>query len=236
MGLVIWAIASAMSGIGLYVVGPLLLAPLLPDEYRRACAMWYWRQAGAVLGRGQIVKRDHGTHTIIATSYRAEWGDEGSLGGETEHWRDEGNHMGRLFGRPLGLISERYNVISHPRHCEIGREHIRLSEQDKTQLRVQDGEETLAESAEEMRVELPTLPRLCNAHNVAGVLGDSADPRRGESSYEMVKKSQAGFTTRNLVEAMTFILAYAAPFALMWFINQQGASISRSISVGVVLV
>jgi hypothetical protein len=192
-------------------------------------ALWYWRQSSVVAGRLQVVERDHGTHTILATSYKPEWGDEGTLDEETQHWSDELNNMGRLFGRPVGFISERMNVIGHPRHCEVGREHLRQQERGETSITVEtDGGQV---QARETRVELPDQPRLVSAHDLKGVLGDSASPRLGEVSYEFTELSQAGFRSTNIVEAMTFVLAYAASFGMIWFISENSGSLSRTIPV-----
>jgi len=230
MSLLIWAVAAFVSGIGIYVVGPLLVAPVLPDRWRRAAAFWYWRQAMVTAGRMQVVERDHGTHTIIATDYRPGWGDEGSLDDETGAWSDERNNMGRLFGRPLGLVSERFNVVLHPRLCEVGREHLRQHERNGTQFSYQDDDGQLV-TAQEPRLAVPTERRLVSGHDAEGVLGDSADPWLGELSYDFAEKSQEGFTSRNIVEAMTFVVAYAASFGMFWFVAQNGDSISGGLSL-----
>jgi hypothetical protein len=202
--------------------------------------MWYWRQSSAVAGRMQIVERDHGTHTLVSSSYKPEWGDEATLDDETQHWSDERNNMGRLFGRPIGFISERINVIAHPRHCEVGREHLRQEERGETTVKAppkeHDNTEAAADGGQpvevpETRVELPDQPRLVSAHNLDGVLGDSASPRLGEVGYEFTKLSQQGFSSRSIIEAVTFIMAYAASFGLIWFISENSSSLSRSVSL-----
>jgi hypothetical protein len=230
MSLLIWSIAAFVTGIGIYVVGPLLVAPILPDGWRRRAAEWYWRQAMVTAGRLQVVERDHGTHTLMATDYKAEWGDEGQLDGETGHWSDNRNNMGRLFGRPFGLVSERFNVVLHPRLCEVGREHERQLERNKTEFAVEtDGGEVV--SCQEPRAQLPQRRRLVSAHDGEAVLGDSADPWLGELSYDFTEKSQQGFSKRNIVEAMTFVIAYAAAFGMFWFIAKQGGNVSSSLTL-----
>lgn len=228
MSLLLWSLVAFLAGIAIYLVGPLLVAPALPDRVQRAVAHWYWRQSAAVGERLQIVERDHGSHTLLSTSYRPEWGDEGVLDDETCHWRDHGNHMGRLFGRPIGYVSERFDVIMHPRHCEIGRERERQAERDELEHLVET-ESGGAITAQETRAQLPAEPRAVSAHDVRGILGDSAGPRLGETAFEYARKSQSGFTSRNIIEAMTFILAYGAAFGMMWFMADQSDTISRNV-------
>lgn len=229
----IWAAVFFLSGIAIYLVLPVALAPILPWRVRKGLSGWYYRQAAAVGNRLQIVERDHGTHTLLTTNYRAEWGDEGVLDDETGHWRDNGNHMGRFHGRPMGLVSERYDVVAHPRHCEIGREHRRLAERgmDEVELTLRQGEDTMNVLAAEMRAALPTQPRAVSAHDIEGVLGDSGGPRLGETSYEYAKKSQSRFGKRNVVEIMTFVLAYGASFGMMWFFAEQSGAVTQSIPI-----
>jgi hypothetical protein len=227
----IWAAVFFLSGVAIYLVVPVLVGPVLPRRARDALAHWYYRQAAAVGNRLQIVERDHGTHTLLATNYRAEWGDEGVLDDEKGHWRDNGNHMGRFYGRPMGLVSERFDVVAHPRHCEIGRVHRRLAERgrDELELTLQQGGEAVTVLAQEIRAALPSEPRAVSAHDIEGVLGDSGGPRLGETSFEYAKKSQSRFGKRNVVEVMVFVLAYAASFGMMWFFAEQSGTISRTI-------
>lgn len=223
-----WIAVAFLLGTAIYLIAAVGLAPVLPGPWRRKAAMWYWRQCAAVGNRLQLVERDHGTHTLLATDYRAEWGDEGVLDDEKMHWRDTGNHMGRFFGRPFALVSERFDVVVHPRHCEAGREHRRQTErgEDRFSIQTDDGETV---TVQELRAELPTERRGVSAHDVEGILGDSADPRLGETSFEYTKKSQARFGRRSVIELMTFVLAYGASFGMMWFLSEQSGAISRSV-------
>lgn len=225
-----WIAVFWLSGTAIYLIGAVAIAPVLPSAWRQRAADWYWRQCAAVGNRLQICERDHGTHTLLATDYKAEWGDEAVLDGEKMHWRDDGNHMGRFHGHPMGFVSERFDVVLHPRHAEMGRAHKRLAETggDTVTLQTQDGD---AIEAEEIRAELPAANRAVSAHDVEGILGDSADPRLGETSYEYTKKSQARFGRRNVVELMTFVLAYGFSFGMMWFFAEQSGTISRSIPI-----
>lgn len=233
MSFLVWSLVAFLLGIAVYLVGAVALAPVLPGRARRAIADWYWRQSAAVGNRLQILERDHGTHTLLVTTYRPGWGDEGVVDGKKGHWRDTTNRMGRFHGRPMGFISERFDVVAHPRDCEIGRERIRLVERGgntvELQVETDGGVEMI--HARETRLQLPETDRAVSAHDIEGILTDSADPWLGEVSYEYVKKSQAGFTSHNYMDMMVFILAFCAALGMMWFLADQGATLSRTISL-----
>jgi hypothetical protein len=234
MSMIIWTVAAFMVGIGVYLVGPLVAAPLLPDWLRRRAANWYWRQACVVADRPRIVDLDQGSHTIIATDYRAEWGDEGSLNGEKGHWEDPLSSIGYAFGRPIGLVPERLRVICHPKYCEIGREKQRQVTREEARFSATSGDRTL--TVHESNIQLDDQHQLVDADDIVHLLGDAADPWLGQDTYEYMEKSQAGFGSRSVIELMTFILAYMAPIGLFWFISEGGGGVSTSVSLWVMVL
>jgi len=232
MSLIIWSVAAFVLGIGVYVVGPLVAAPLLPGWLKRQTANWYWRQACVVADRPRVVDLDQGSHTVIATDYRAEWGDEGTLNGEQGHWEDPLSSIGYAFGRPIGLVPERLRVIVHPKYAEIGRQKERQVVREQARFPIDD-----RGTVHESNVALSDQHQLVDADDIVYLLGDAADPWLGQDTYEYMEKSQAGFGSRSVVELMTFILAYLAPIGLFWFLSQEAVGgVTDSVTLWVMVL
>lgn len=226
--MIVWAIAFFLMGIVIYLAGPLLVSGILPHRYRRPLAMAYFKQAAVVADRPKIVERKHGGHTLIATDFKPEWGDEATMGERKSHWTDEPGLMGRLFTRPFGLVPERFSVILDPKTPEIGREDQRLVENGEHKIEAQIGDWNESKECHNNYVQLPKTPRLVSLHDARGVLGEAADPDLGKVAYEYTKKSQAGFQSRSIVEIMSFIMAFGAVYGLFWFFSSQGGGDSLS--------
>lgn len=222
MSLWIWGLAFLLLGFVVYLVGPLLIAPVLPYRVRRSLAKSYWKQSVITADRPQIVERKHGGLTLIATDFKPAWGEEGTVDDENGHWRDELGLMGRLFQRPIGFAPEGFNIICDPMHCELGRAHKRWYEEDEYRQTVQTEKGTI--DGFNPGVFVPETASLVSLHDIDGVIGGQADPMLGEIEYDYVEKSQSKFGNRSMVEMMAFIMAFAAAFGMVWFFAEQAPS------------
>lgn len=236
MSLIIWGTVGFLLGLVIYLAVPILVGPMLPDGLQRALSNSYFSQATASMRRTTLLDRINSGHTLVATDFDAEWGDEvATVGGQEYRIEDPKNRMTRMCSRPFGMMSERFCVYVSVRDALAGKYHQRHKERgdNVVTLESEDGQEMMAAQA---HMTVPNAVESVSLHSIAGLLGGQASPTLGEEAYDDIEKSQAAFDTRNVIEVMSFVMAFLAVYLGMWFAaSQGGAAGGPSVSVPVML-
>lgn len=227
MSMIIWGSVAFMVGLAIYIAVPILVGPMLPAQLRQRIADLYFSQATASMGRTTLLDRINSGHTLIATEFDAEWGCElADVGDQEYRIKDPRNRMSRLYTRPFGMCSERFGVYCSARDAVLGKRHKLQVEGGDHYQQVEhgDGDDRRTVEAVNAHLTVPDNLQTVSLHAIAGLLGGQASPALGEEVYDDVKKSQAAFDSRSLIEGMTFIVAFAAVYGLMWFAASYGDS------------
>jgi len=227
MSLVIWAAVAFMLGLVIYIAVPMLFGPLFPAGIRQRLAEIYFSQATATMRRTTLLDRINSGFTLIATGFDAEWGCELTDVGDQEYRiEDPRNRMARLYSRPFGMASERFDVYCSARDAAAGKAHQLQAERGnhRHDVAVDGGDQSSPVTVANAHVTIPDGLQTVSLHGIAGILGGQASPTLGEDVYDDIKKSQAAFDSRSVLEGMTFIVAFAAVFGLMWFAANYGGS------------
>lgn len=236
MGLFLWGTVGFMTGIVMFLAVPILLGPNLPAKYRNKLAQPYFGLCMLAMERALLVRRKHSGWSLVSCSYDAEKeAEKAAIGGEEMHFEDPFDFMSRLKKRPFGVAWEPFPGILDPVAAEIGEMDERASESvgDEMELVLGDGEET--ETVIRNHVRLPGNERLVDlVHTLQLMLGDGS-PKDPSKAWEYTKKSQSGYSTRDIMGVMTWILAYGAGAGMVWFIVSQGGNMSRAVGTGVTL-
>jgi len=229
MSLVIWAAVAFMIGLVIYIAVPMLFGPLFPAGIRQRLAEIYFSQATATMRRTTLLDRINSGFTLIATEFDAEWGCELTDVGDQEYRiEDPRNRMTRLYSRPFGMASERFDVYCSARDAAAGKVHQLQAERgdhvSTKRVQTDGGQTKMVTEWTNAHVTIPDGLQTVSLHGIAGILGGQASPTLGEDVYDDIKKSQAAFDSRSVLEGMTFIVAFAAVFGLMWFAANYGGS------------
>jgi hypothetical protein len=213
--LLLWGTVGFLLGLVVYLGGPILVGPVLPDRWRAKVSGLYFGQANSSLRRGALVGRTNAGFDIVATSFDPQIQAESvSLDGRQGYAQDPMNNMGLWGNAPFGLLTEKANVYVRARHADVGRaddERIEAND-DTVAVETTDGE-TVA--ATDIYADVPAEPRLVDLHDVLPILGGASDLFTADTAKTYVVKSQSAFNSRNVVEAMTFIIAFGAGFGMV---------------------
>lgn len=240
VSLVLWGIVGFMLGVVAFLAVPILVGPMLRANWRNKMAQPYFGLCMLAMERALLVRRKHSGWSLVSCSYDAEHeAEKATVGGEVVHFEDPFDFMTRLKKRPFGLAWESFPGILDPVAAEVGEMDDRATEQVGDELELEigngDGEDTIPETVVRNHVRLRGKESLVDLVHTLPLMSGGTSPKSPFKMREFVKKSQSGYSTRDIMGVMTWILAYGAGAGMVWFIVSQGGNVSRAVGTGVTL-
>jgi len=228
----VWLLSWALLGVFVGFLGYLLagfgvhaLRPL-PNHYARVngVANHYAKQALKILGHGVLVERGT-SFDLYRASHDPEKGADGfTLDGEDAHVTNDSGLLSTLFKRPFGLVPPPEDTVAtyvSPELGELGRieamwaEHG-LPDETTEALPARRPLVQLREYADRM------IPGSLSVYDLA-------------ETEELYKQSQRLFGESKTTQFMILIIAYCAPFLVVWILlTQAGGSVPEdAVNIGV---
>ncbi len=224
MNVLLWGIALFLLGLAVYLCVPIFLPAMLPMRYRDYVPQMYYKLSMQSFRRVIGLNRKHAGFDLLPSSYDPEKeGEKVSISGDEGHAEDPHTWMGRLHGRPFGLVHEERNVIVHPMVAEIGRELARRNASGEETRTVEWGDGA-TETLINRHVTVDDEMKLVNLADAKRAILGSGKLRDGELGEELAEKSQAGYNTRDILQGMSMVIALLAGAAGAWFIWSNSGS------------
>jgi hypothetical protein len=231
-----WATMAVVGfGLGLlaYISLPVLVAPFLVARDRTRITDSYYGLAQSAFRRTTLLDRKHSGMKLIPSSFDAEAEAEAvEVDGDQGHAQDKAGWMGRAHAKPFGLVHEARAAFVHPMLAEIGKRirerNAAGNEWQTIQVGTDDSGEPIYQERLNAHVTVPDRLRLIDPSNAKAALLGTGKLRDKELGEDLAEKSQSGFGSTDLVQAVSLIMALLAGCAAAWFIwsNSSGGGSS----------
>jgi hypothetical protein len=243
--IILWGTMFYTFGIAAYVIAPWFIAGWLSRSWRQKIGDMYLKNAMLSMWRAIYVDRKHAGADIVPSSYDASAGtEEVTLDGEERGYEDPDGLMGRLHGKPFGVVIEPQDVITRPVLADIGEHHRRAFRQGDHEVGVEEtiehengNTETVTSWYEQVHYAIPSAPRLLDLREaIAFIPGDARDDY-SSTAYEFGEKSQRGFHTNvGMMEVAVLGTLFGIGLIGTWFVVNYGSSAGSSVGSTVPLV
>ena len=224
----LWGTLGFLVGILIILGGPVILGPMLSIHNRQRIVNAYGGLMMLALDRALLVPREIQGIDLVASSLDGRLGREtAEVGGEQRDWRDPGARFGRLFSRPLGIAPEWANVICDTYDLVLAESERATADEYQTELPWTVGDEETTAYRGEVELNSWWRPRSVSALKAA--LTGGGNSSQADRTEQIIKNSQQGYKTRQVVEVMTVIIAGGAGAILAWFLKNQGGNITGAL-------
>lgn len=230
----IWGAVGFLSGILAFVGVPILLGPILPIRYRQRIIDMYGSLMTMAFDRCLVVPREVQGLDLMSSHYDPKLGREAvEIGDEERAWRDPGNRLGRLYGRPFAIAPAFSEVLVDVLDCAMAECDARADDEhgttDEVSIPTADGPTTV--EATRLETALPTGACAWPVGGIRHIKNSESDSSAADRTVQVVENSQAGYKSRSVVDYMVPLIFALAGGILGWFLKTQGGNIGGALPI-----
>lgn len=191
---------------------PAMVRPL-SWQRKQSVIQTFTNMAVSTLGRGLMLKREHGGLKLVKTRFDTRIGsgaEVAKIGGEKKHWKDPENLMSTFHGKPFGLAHESRNVIVDARRCYLARLYTDLKDNHDWELQI-DGE-----TYKRAFFGVDAERALVAIEDAVPVIQGSADPGLADRVEEYGRIGNSLYNSTQMLQGVKFLMTFGGIFLLMW--------------------